>query len=130
MLSLPGTELPSIETKRPGAVPGVFCNKELSRVQWTLLPAGAMLGTEGGDSMAGQDKGFQPFYYNLSPRRKFIRTVWMTLLGVLVIAGWWWLAGLQTDLILFIAVFTVVDIWQLATTYAAWKAEEKQGPNP
>ena len=80
--------------------------------------------------MAGQDKGFQPFYYNLSPRRKFIRTVWMTLLGVLVIAGWWWLAGLQMDLILFIAVFTVVDIWQLATTYAAWKAEEKQGPNP
>ena len=68
-----------------------------------------MLGTEGGDSMAGQDKGFQPFYYNLSPRRKFIRTVWMTLLGVLVIAGWWWLTGLQMDLILFIAVFTVVD---------------------
>ena len=87
-----------------------------------------MLGTEGEIAWQGRTRAFSPIITISAHGASLFRTVWMTLLGVLVIAGWWWLTGLQTDLILFIAVFTVVDIWQLATTYAAWKAEEKHGP--
>ena len=30
------------------------------------------------------DKGFEFFYKNLSSRRKFIRTIWIMLIGILV----------------------------------------------
>ena len=35
--------------------------------------------------MKNVDKGFELIYFNLSHRRKFIRTIWITIVGVLIL---------------------------------------------
>jgi len=67
------------------------------------------------------DKGFELFYNNLSYRRKFIRTIWMILIGIIV-------GILITSISIIISLlywiqFTIVGIKQLKYNYMMWKTE-------
>jgi len=71
------------------------------------------------------DKGFQPIYWKLSYRRKFIRTLWMTPFAIIAIALMF-LADrsilINTALSLLIAVMYFI---QLIYTYVKWKKGEQ-----
>lgn len=70
------------------------------------------------------DKGFEFIYWKLSYRRKFIRTLWMTPLGVLLIA----LLSLSNRTILFkitgIAIIFSTYLIQLVYNYKQYKMKE------
>lgn len=69
------------------------------------------------------DKGFELIYYNLSYRRRFIRTLWMIPWSILALCWMHWL-GLQTDTVLLLAgVFTIVNLIQARHNYKKWKEE-------
>lgn len=70
------------------------------------------------------DKGFELFYDNLSYRRKYIRTIWMILIGIgigvlityinVIISLFYWLP------------FITLGIKQLRYNYMMWKEEIKK----
>ncbi|MDE6312490.1 MAG: hypothetical protein K2M46_02550 [Lachnospiraceae bacterium] len=68
------------------------------------------------------DKGFELCYYNLSYRRKFIRTLWLipwVLLAPILVYIW------MDSLIISIAlavVLVVIEIIQATYNYRKWKA--------
>jgi uncharacterized membrane protein len=68
-----------------------------------------------------KDKGFELFYENLSDRRKFIRTVWLTVIAagiviLFIVLKINWLIILFSGI-----VMGAVCVWQLITTYRQWK---------
>lgn len=65
------------------------------------------------------DKGFELFYWNLSYRRKFIRTTWILIIGSIII---WFL----TKNLFLIALVSIVSFIQMFHTYNKWKAKEKE----
>lgn len=70
------------------------------------------------------DKGFEFVYWNLSYRRKFIRTLWITPLGVLV-SGYAFFRG--NDLfvkIIFPIALLILNLCQLIYNYIKWKKDE------
>ena len=71
------------------------------------------------------DKGFELVYYNLSYRRRFIRTLWMIPWSILALFWMYWL-GISTDTVLLLAViFTAVNLIQARHNYKKWKEETK-----
>lgn len=80
------------------------------------------------------DKGFEIFYYNLSYRRKFIRTIWVGAFGavmfLLITALKLFLPEIPGffswfKIVLTAVIFTVVLVVQLIYNYIKWKSEEK-----
>ncbi|MDD3794761.1 MAG: hypothetical protein PHE06_02085 [Lachnospiraceae bacterium] len=72
------------------------------------------------------DKGFEVFYKNLSNRRKFIRTIWIMLIGILVFT-FVLLTVEDKGFVLVLGILSLfVGIWQLFTTYHKWKNEDKR----
>ena len=82
--------------------------------------------------MKNVDKGFELLYANLSHRRKFIRTIWITVFGVIIIpviynfipirsiplfASWKWV-------VFWIAVILITGTIQAIVAYRKWKTEE------
>lgn len=71
------------------------------------------------------DTGFELIYWNLSYRRKFIRTLWTTpfcVIGILLIIS------LKLNMLIKIIIpiiLTLIYIWQLTYTYKKWKKEEQ-----
>jgi len=70
------------------------------------------------------DKGFEVFYWKLSYRRKFIRTLWMIpfLVAIIII-----LFVLQTNITYAVAVsiiLLIIFFVQLIYNYKKWKHEE------
>ena len=70
------------------------------------------------------DKGFELIYYNLSYRRRFIRTLWMIPWAILGLCGMCWLGASMFLLILVAVVFVVVGFEQARYNYQKWKEEE------
>ena len=72
------------------------------------------------------DKGFEFIYWKLSYRRKFIRTLWMTPLGVLLII----LLSLSNRTILFkitgIVIIFSTYLIQLVYNYKQYKKKENK----
>lgn len=69
------------------------------------------------------DKGFEFNYYNLSYRRRFIRTLWLIPWMVLALCWMCWL-----DVSIFILVplavgFAIADFVQALYNYKKWKEE-------
>lgn len=67
------------------------------------------------------DKGFELLYDKLSYRRKFIRTIWMILIGIGV-------GVLITSINMVISLlywipFVIIGIKQLRDNYTMWKKE-------
>lgn len=71
------------------------------------------------------DKGFKLNYWNLSYRRKFIRTLWQIPLVLLAIG----LSILTVDNIFFNRIvpilLVIILIWQLIYNYTKWKNDEQ-----
>jgi hypothetical protein len=68
-----------------------------------------------------KDKGFELFYENLSDRRKFIRTVWLTVIaaGIVIL---FIVLKINWLIILFSGIVMGVGcVFQLITTYQQWK---------
>jgi uncharacterized membrane protein HdeD (DUF308 family) len=68
-----------------------------------------------------KDKGFELFYENLSDRRKFIRTVWLTVIAAAFVV---FLVMTKTNMIVILLcgiMMGVGCVWQLITTYRQWK---------
>ena len=72
-----------------------------------------------------QDKGFQLFYYRLSYRRRFIRTVWLALCAPFLPLC---IHSVYHSLVytLFASLILAVTlVYQLRSTYQRWKQEDK-----
>lgn len=69
------------------------------------------------------DKGFEFLYKNLSNRRKFIRTVWLSIIGTLISFHALITAKDKGLTLIFVIIFAVVGIWQLFTTYRSYREE-------
>jgi len=70
------------------------------------------------------DKGFEIIYWNLSYRRKFIRTLWMTPFCV-VLMIFTWTTGERIIINRVIpSVIIIIYFIQLFYTYLKWKKEE------
>jgi len=71
------------------------------------------------------DKGFELIYWNLSYRRKFIRTLWLIPFGILTLIVVW----LKLENFIFNSIITTfliaIFIIQLIYNFIKWK-EEKQ----
>ncbi|MDE5540119.1 MAG: hypothetical protein K2J20_06495 [Bacilli bacterium] len=67
------------------------------------------------------DKGFELFYDNLSYRRKFIRTLWLIPIGIVVgiIISY---VSIITSLFYWL-LFIIVTIKQLKNNYIMWKKD-------
>ena len=81
------------------------------------------------------DKGFEILYYNLSYRRKFIRTIWVGIFAAVVFLliivlklfvpefskffSWF-------EVVMCVVFFTVVFVVQLIYNYRMWKVEENK----
>ena len=64
------------------------------------------------------DKGFELIYWNLSYRRKFIRTLWMTPFFVIILAFTWFICdNFITNIILTILLVAILLI-QLIYNYS------------
>lgn len=75
------------------------------------------------------DKGFSLSYWKLSYRRKFIRTLWMLPICIVVLV-FFYLSSPQDTLVLGILVLAlIVSIIQLVYNYVKWKAEERNRKN-
>ena len=81
------------------------------------------------------DKGFEIIYYNLSYRRKFIRTIWVGVFGaflfLLTIALKLFLPEFSENfswfkIMLTCVIFTVVLVVQLIYNYIRWKSDENK----
>lgn len=70
----------------------------------------------------GTDRGFAFFYWRLSYRRKFIRTIWMIPFAIIAIAMS--IIVLPYQITIFMSIGIVVAlVAQLFYTYRKWKAE-------
>lgn len=69
------------------------------------------------------DKGFELFYYNLSYRRKFMRTLWMILIGIGVGIYITYILGSIIFSMLYWITFGIDGIIQLRYNYTMWKNE-------
>ena len=84
------------------------------------------------DKRAKVDKGFELIYWNLSYRRKFIRTLWLTPIGALliflIVKNPWNIPFYGRNLFanLLIVAIVLTTIVQLIYTYYKWKKEEGQ----
>lgn len=70
------------------------------------------------------DKGFELSYWNLSYRRKFIRTLWMIPFGFFALALLYFVRISSIIMIIYIVIFLIVEVSQLRYTYYHWKKEE------
>lgn len=71
-----------------------------------------------------KDKGFEFIYWNLSYRRKFIRTLWLTPALIIPLAIVW---GSDFNKILkMVATILLISVYliQLIYTYKKWKSDE------
>ena len=70
------------------------------------------------------DKGFELIYYNLSYRRRFIRTLWLIPWMILVLCWLHWLEDTPMFILVPVAmIFAVVDFIQALHNYKKWKEE-------
>ena len=69
--------------------------------------------------MAKVDKGFELFYDNLSYRRKFIRTLWMIPIGILVGVIITYISIIVS--LFYWTLFIINVVKQLRYTYIMWK---------
>jgi hypothetical protein len=72
------------------------------------------------------DKGFELYYNNLSNRRKFIRTIWVSMFGLFllilfIIVKFDWLF-----ILIYGIVLLIISLMQLIFTYKAWKMDDKK----
>ena len=72
------------------------------------------------------DKGIELCYWKLSYRRKFIRTLWLILIGIIIIVGFY----KEFDINIFtgiieIVIFSVI-LMQAFYNYKKWKNEIRQ----
>ncbi|MEW9675178.1 hypothetical protein ABRT01_03165 [Lentibacillus sp. L22] len=68
------------------------------------------------------DKGFELYYWSLSNRRKFIRTLWLCPFVLLVTASIWCFLSIESwrkllTMLMLLGIYVV----QLFYTYAKWK---------
>lgn len=71
------------------------------------------------------DKGFELIYWNLSYRRKFVRTLWMTPFTILAIILMWMTSKSILITSIISVVTLVVVIAQAIYTYKKWKHTDK-----
>ena len=72
------------------------------------------------------DKGFELRYKNLSYRRRFIRTLWMIPLAILVLCFSYW-AGVSIYVLISLTIlFAVVGFIQASNNYKLWKKTSKK----
>lgn len=71
------------------------------------------------------DKGFELIYWNLSYRRKFIRTLWTIPFGIVVLAFIWFTSSNSVMKIILTIFIIVIFIIQLIYTYSKWKKDEQ-----
>ncbi|MEW9095489.1 MAG: hypothetical protein AB2417_10450 [Clostridiaceae bacterium] len=71
------------------------------------------------------DKGFELIYWNLSYRRKFIRTLWMIPFYTAVLAFIWFINSNSVMNTILIIFGVVVLLIQLIYTYSRWKKDEQ-----
>ena len=69
------------------------------------------------------NKGFEFFYRNLSNRRKFIRTIWLTILGIFISVHALVTVKEKGLLIVAVILFAIIAPWQLIETYRRYKAD-------
>lgn len=69
------------------------------------------------------DKGFELFYFNLSHRRKFIRTLWMIPWMIIVLVFLYWKRVSMFILIPVTLLFAITEYIQAAYNYKKWKEE-------
>lgn len=69
------------------------------------------------------DKGFELLYYNLSYRRRFIRTLWLIPWMILGLCGLYWLDTPIFILVLIAVIFAITDAIQALYNYKKWKEE-------
>ena len=74
----------------------------------------------------GCDQGFCIVYSKLSYRRKFLRTIWMAVAGVLVAAGIWVLKPeARAPAVVFLIAIMAVSLAQATYNYRQWHAERQ-----
>lgn len=71
------------------------------------------------------DIGFCFSYANLSYRRKFIRTIWLGVLGNVFLIFIYFKLHRESRAVLVLCAYLVLFIFQLAHNYYHWKQEEK-----
>ena len=70
------------------------------------------------------DEGFEFNYWNLSYKRKFIRTLFILPVGIIVLIPYLIYGGNENHIkILFITIFFILWAVQLIYNYYKWKAE-------
>ncbi len=70
------------------------------------------------------DKGFELLYDNLSYRRKFIRTIWLIPIGIIVGIVITYISIIVS--IFYWVWFTISAIKQFKDNYTSWKKETKK----
>ena len=70
------------------------------------------------------DKGFELFYKNLSNRRKFIRTVWLSIIGIFILLYVLLTVENKGRTLIFVVIFVAVGIRQLFITYRGYREEK------
>ena len=75
---------------------------------------------------ASVDKGFELNYYNLSYRRRFIRTLWMIPLIPLVLFLLWRVGTPMFITIPVAATLVMITYIQASHNYKKWKEEAKK----
>ncbi len=78
----------------------------------------------------GKDKGFCFLYFDLSYRRKFIRTLWMIPFCLLPLRMPENAKVLGIEKSIWIVLILVSLFWQLIYTYKKWNAIERDGNTP
>lgn len=70
------------------------------------------------------DKGFEINYNKLSYRRRFIRTLWMLLQGVVVLVLMYFWKRPWYSIVITGVIIAIVGTIQAAYNYKLWKKEE------
>ena len=85
--------------------------------------------------MKNVDKGFELIYFNLSHRRKFIRTIWITVFGVFILLPVMFYLNKKyvpsfpvSDLVFFLteAIILIIGFIQALYEYSKWKSEKTE----
>lgn len=75
------------------------------------------------------DKGFEIYYYNLSYRRRFIRTLWM-IPWIILVLGIGYLFRISIfQLIIWGIALIIILIMQLVDNFKEWRKERKKELN-
>ncbi|WP_300383554.1 hypothetical protein [Clostridium sp.] len=72
-----------------------------------------------------KDKGIELIYWNLSYRRKLIRTLWWTPLSVVALSLLWTLNSNIIFKIIATILIILMNLIQLTYNYIKWKRDEK-----